>query len=133
NVWNSTSLKRETTCIPIGATGRHVFSVRFVVDDKFLLASVVDNGKSNIELWNLSDSKDPRRIKTYTGHKNDLYSLWNNVIICNSTKYIYSGSEDSKIYFWNFETEEPAGIIPVEVSGKLLVCRIIFFVVEEET
>jgi len=81
-------------------------NVVFSPNSQYILCSTLD---STVRLWDYHHSKC---VKTYKGHKNDLYALGACFSYTSKNRvWIVSGSEDHKIYLWDLQSREIAQVL----------------------
>eukprot|EP00184_Porphyridium_aerugineum_P008838 CAMPEP_0184692624 /NCGR_PEP_ID=MMETSP0313-20130426/1022_1 /TAXON_ID=2792 /ORGANISM="Porphyridium aerugineum, Strain SAG 1380-2" /LENGTH=369 /DNA_ID=CAMNT_0027150465 /DNA_START=377 /DNA_END=1486 /DNA_ORIENTATION=- len=84
-----------------GPTSSPASFVRFTPNSKYLLVSSLD---SKIRLWDFMSETSV--VKTYQGHQNQRFCIFNTFIVTGPTKYVASGSEDNLIYIWDLVTRK---------------------------
>lgn len=89
-----------------------VCSVSMSQDENFVLVGCMDN------TVRLIDKNDGSLFHDCTGHKAQHFKV--DCCFSNDDEYVYSGSEDGRVYVWKMETGKLAGVIKAHnalVSG----------------
>uniref|UniRef100_A0A7S0ZDE2 WDR5-like beta-propeller domain-containing protein n=1 Tax=Timspurckia oligopyrenoides TaxID=708627 RepID=A0A7S0ZDE2_9RHOD len=88
---------------------------RFTPNGRFILVSTLDD---SVRLWDYSSlsgnsnvagsnrRRNGRVMKTYRGHKNSRFCMFNSFITVGNIKCVVSGSEDNFVYIWNLQTRQ---------------------------
>ncbi|KAF0714828.1 Aste57867_3660 [Aphanomyces stellatus] len=108
---NTLTLSNELTNDPIVP----VSYARFTPNGKFVLVSTLD-GK--LRLWDYVRS---RVLKTYSGHVNSSFCIFNAFSVVGSHAQIVSGSEDGSVVLWDVQSQDQVQIIPAHSDAVLAV------------